>query len=163
MIPIAKISFEWLRENILKLSFPLTLPWIPLFWVADFLYRKFPEGNSLHNFIEILLVPGGLGISIFLSLVIYRLLPEFLSISQKVPLKLWLYALISRSVIVYLGLLLLTFILSLVVDPPPWNSENPQYIPLVFFTIVFYPPLLTPPIAIIVIWRSIMKKLENSL
>ena len=162
MNPIAKIPFKRFRVNVLRLFFPLTLPWIPLFWAAESLSRNFPEGSSLHNVIEIFLVLGGLGVSIFLSLVIYRLLPEFLRIPKKVSLKIWLYTFITRSVIVYLGLLFLTFILFLVVDPPPWNSENPQYIPVVFFAIVFYPPLLAPPITIIVIWRSIMKKLESS-
>ena len=163
MNPKAKISFAWFRENVLELSFTLTLPWIPLFWTAEFLYRNFPADSSLHNVIDIFQFPGGLGVSILLSLVIYRFLPEFLLILQKMPLKFWLYTLISKSIIVYLGLLLLTFLLALVIDAPPWNSESPQYIPLVFFAILFYPPLLAPPIAIIDIWRSIMKKLEMSL
>lgn len=73
-----------------------------------------------------------------------------------------MYLLITRSLFVFLGLTLLVITVALLIDPPPWDSDNLQYIPLVFFATVFYPPMLTPAVTTVMIWRTIVKKLENN-
>jgi len=48
-------------------------------------------------------------------------------------------------------------LVSLFIDPPPWKLDKPYYIPMIFFAVMFYPPVLTPMFALITIWRSILK------
>ena len=153
-----KDSIAWVGYNALRLLFPLTLPWVPLFLSADSLFKAMPEGTLLHGLLEHLLVPGALALCILLSILLYRTWPGFLRIPQKVPLGFLITRTLINLVLVYVILTVVTLAASLLLDPPPWQSENPQYIPLVFFAVVFYPPTLTPPLAIIAIWRSIVKR-----
>ena len=151
-------SLAWVGYNALRLLFPMTLPWVPLFLSADYLFKAMPEGTPLHGFLEHLLVPGGLALSVLFSMLLYRIWPGFLRISQKVPLGFLITRTLLNLVLVYVILTVVTLVVSLLLDPPPWQSENPQYIPLVFFAVVFYPPMLTPTLTIIAIWRSIVKR-----
>ena len=153
-----KNRVAWLGYNALRLLFPLTLPWVPLFLSADPLFRAMPEGTLLHDLLEHLLVPGALALSILVAILMYRIWPGFLRIDQKVPIGFLISRTMINLILVYAVLTAVTLVLSLLLDPPPWQSENPQYIPLVFFAVVFYPPTLTPPLAIIAIWRSIVKR-----
>ncbi len=120
-----------------------------------------PEGTLLHGLLEHLMVPGALALCILLSILLYRIWPAFLRIPQKVPIGFLLTRTLINLVLVYVILTVVTLVASLLLDPPPWQSENPQYIPLVFFAVVFFPPTLTPTLAIIAIWRSIVKQTEG--
>ncbi len=155
---IYKDCLVWVGHNALRLLFPLTLPWVPLFLSADHLFKAMPEGSLFHGFLEHLLIPGALALSILFSLLLYRIWPGFLRIAQKVPFGFLITRTLINLILVYVILTVLTVAVSLLLDPPPWQSENPQYIPLVFFAVVFFPPTLTPTLAIIAIWRSIVKR-----
>jgi hypothetical protein len=157
----ATVSWSW--RHALQGLFPLTLPWIPLFLFADHFYDAAPEGSRWHHVIEILLVPAFLFGGVLLSLLLYRLWPGFLRVPGRVPIWFLVTRILANTLIVYVVLTLLTVFVSLLIDPPPWKSDNLQYIPLVFFAVVFYPPLLTPIIALIAIWRSIIRKAGETL
>lgn len=64
---------SWVWEHLLRLIFPLTLPWAPLFLVATEFHRLVPEGSSVHDLSERLLVPAFLIASVILSVLLYRL------------------------------------------------------------------------------------------
>ena len=155
-------EIPWILRHSLRLLFPLTLPWIPLFLFANDIYNAVPEGHRYHTLIENLLVPAFLSFSVLLSIVLYRFGPGFLRVPGRVPVSFWVLRVIIHPLVIYILLTILTLFVSLLLDPPPWNSNNPQYIPLVFFAVVFYPPLLTPIVAFITIWRSILQKAEET-
>ena len=89
--------FSWVLNNALRLFFPLTLPWAPLFLSADFFYSAVPERGWLHNIIEYLLVPGFLIASIIFSILLYRLWPGFLRVEGRVPILFVLKKIILRK------------------------------------------------------------------
>lgn len=150
--------FTWVWKNIFRILFPFTLPWIPLFLGAEYLYDIAPEGSWLHNSIETLMVPGALVVSILLSIVLYRLWPSFLCVEGKITVWFAVKKIVVNTLLVFIVLIIATVVISLLIEPPPWKSDNPQYYPIVFFTVVFFPPLLTPIFALIAIWRSILLK-----
>ena len=154
---------SWVRRHALRLLFPLTLPWVPLFLFANDFYNAMPEGSKFHNLIENLLVPAFLIVSVLLSILLYRLWPSFLRVPGRVSVRFLLIRIIVNTLLVYVALTIITILVSLLLDPPPWKSNNLQYIPLVFFAVVFYPPLLTPKVSLITIWRSILRKAEETL
>lgn len=154
-------ALSWVRDNALRILFPLTLPWVPLFLSVDYFYKVMPEGSRLHNLIEYLLVAGFLVASIFFSILLYRLWPGFLRVSGGVSIWFVVTKIIVNTVFVYIALTVVTVLVSLVIDRPPWKSDNLQYIPYVFFAIVFYPPLLTPVFAVMAVWRSIVRKTRD--
>ncbi|HHD64412.1 MAG TPA: hypothetical protein ENK96_08650 [Desulfobulbaceae bacterium] len=160
---VGSSAFSWAWNNALRLLFPLTLPWVPLFLSADFFYNAVPEGRWLHSIIEDFLVPAFLVASIIFSILLYRLWPGFLRVQGRVSVWFIFTRIIVNTFLVYIILTVVTVLVSLLIDPPPWKSDNPQYIPMVFFTVFFYPPLFTPLFALIAIWRSILVKARESL
>lgn len=48
--------------------------------------------------------------------------------------------------------------ISLVLEPPPWKSDNPQHVPVIFFLATLGPLLLTPTAAVIAAWWWIRRK-----
>lgn len=149
--------WSWAGENRFRILFPFTLPWIPLFYFAEYLYGLAPEGSVLHNLFESLIVPGALVVSALFSIALYRLWPSFLRVKGKVPVWFAVKKIVINTLLVFIALTVLTVLISLLIDPPPWESDNPQYIPMVFFAVVFFPPLLTPIFALIAIWGSIVR------
>lgn len=147
----------WVRTNALRLIFPLTLPWIPLFLSAEYFYNLTPEGEWLHKILESVLIPGALVVSILVSMLMYRLWPAFLRVDSKVTVWFVLKKTLVHTVVVYFILTIATVLVSLLLDPS-WESKDVQHIPYVFFAVIFYPPLLTPVFVIIAIWRSILQK-----
>jgi len=147
-----------IKRHALQALFPLTLPWVPLFFFAGDLYGAAPEGSLWHYLIENFLIPGVLAASILISLILYHIRPDFLRIPANVSVRFLVSRIIIHFLLVYLVLTVLVLFFSLLIDPPPWDSKSPQYIPLVFFAVIFYPPLLTPVIAIISIWKSACRK-----
>jgi NADH:ubiquinone oxidoreductase subunit 6 (subunit J) len=153
---------SWVGKNALRILFPFTLPWIPLFFSAEYFYNVIPEGKWFHDLIEILLIPAALVVSMLFSVMLYRFWPTFLRVEGKVTLWFIVKKLLVNTLLVFVVLTVVTVLVSLFADPPPWKSDNPQYIPIVFFTIVFYPPLLTPTFVLIAMWRSILLKDRES-
>ncbi|MBT8358712.1 MAG: hypothetical protein KJO61_13200 [Deltaproteobacteria bacterium] len=149
---------SWVGKNALRILFPFTLPWIPLFFSAEYFYNVIPEGKWFHDLIEIFLIPAALVVSMLFSVMLYRLWPAFLRVEGKVTVWFIVKKLLVNSLLVFIVLTVVTVLVSLFADPPPWKSDNPQYIPIVFFTVVFYPPLLTPMFVLIAMWRSIVLK-----
>ena len=151
-----------IKQHILQAIFPLTLPWFPLLLFANELTKALSEGGVLHNFSENLLISFSLAGSAFLCLILYRWRPGFL----KIPKTVSFLFLLTRSIINTLGMYIIVTIIvaliSLLLDPPPWKSDNVQYIPLIFFAIIFYPPVLTPSLAVISVWRSTLRKAKES-
>ena len=151
-----------IKQHILQVLFPLTLPWFPLLLFANELTKALSEGNMLHNLSENLLISLSLAGSGFLCLILYRWRPGFL----KVPKTVSFLFLLTRSIINTLGMYVVVTIIvaliTLLLDPPPWKSDNVQYIPLIFFAIVFYPPVLTPSLAVISVWRSTVRQAKES-
>jgi len=156
------ITVSWVWKNALRVLFPFTLPWIPLFFSAEYFYNVIPEGKWFHDLIEILLIPAALVVSMLFSVMLYRLWPAFLRVDGKVTIWFIVKKLLVNTLLVFVVLTVITVLVSLFVDPPPWKSDNPQYIPIVFFAIVFYPPLLTPMFVLIAMWRSILLKDRES-
>lgn len=155
-------DIPWILRHSLRLLFPFTLPWIPLFLFANDIYNAVPEGHRYHTWIENLLVPAFLTFSVLLSIILYRFWPSFLRVPGRIPARVWVIRILVHPPLIYILLTILTLPVSLLLDPPPWNSNNPQYIPLVFFAVVFYPPLLTPMVTLITIWRAILRKNEET-
>lgn len=152
----------WLRQNSFRLLFPLTLPWIPLFLFANDLYSIVPDENRFHHVFENLLIPLSLLLSVFLSWLLYRGWPAFLLIPKKVSLRFLVTQVIFKTLFVYIFLTAITIVFSILLDPPPWKTDNLQYIPLVFFAVIFYPVLLTPPVAIVAIWRALLQEARTT-
>ncbi|NNK84541.1 MAG: hypothetical protein HKO91_03185, partial [Desulfobacterales bacterium] len=128
---------SWVGKNALRILFPFTLPWIPLFFSAEYFYKVIPEGKEFHDLIEILLIPAALVVSILFSVILYRFWPAFLRVDGKVTVWFIVKKLLVNTLLVFILLTVVTALVSLFIDPPPWKSDNPQYIPIIFFTIVF--------------------------
>ena len=157
-----KTSAVLAKQLALQAIFPFTLPWFPLFFVYNDLIHAFPEGSLLHNISEKFPVPFSLAASILLCLPLYRWQPDLLKIPATVSFPFLLVRGVVNTPLMYVAITIAVALISLLLDPPPWKSDNLQYIPLVFFTVFFYPPVLTPALAVVSIWSSALQKARKS-
>ena len=140
---------------------PFTPAWIPLLFPPN-IFAIWPQKEvcftiqSKHSwFLEPWLS------ALFFNNFVSPLAAFFLHIKGKVPIWFTIKKICINTFFVFIVLTVLTVLVSLLIDPPPWKSDNLQYIPIVFFTVVFFPPLLTPMFALIAIWRSISQKIRK--
>jgi hypothetical protein len=120
--------------------FALALAWT-FYWLAAWLVgREFdllnpaPVGSRLRDlFAAWVPVVVATAVAIGATLLAARRWPGFLRVPEKVALPRVLVTLAVALPVVAIGLLVLLGIVGLALDPPPWPTDNPQYIPLVFW------------------------------
>jgi len=103
------------------------------------------EGEAIHRFVEDFFPPlVALVVAGIVALVLFRLVPRFLRVPEASSVGRVVFRLLVAVPVVFVALLVFFIALGLVLDPPPWDSENPQYIPQVFFLATFGPAWLAP-------------------
>lgn len=147
--------YAYLREHVLQMLFSLSLVWAvyPLLLMpVDLIVSLIPlhEGHVLHIWAEHLsFVMAVMIVSIALIVLIIYLAPDFLHVTSEMRVFLPLVSLIVSVPFVYAALLAFFVVVGIVMEPPPWSSDNPQYIPVVFYTAGIGPYLMTPSASII--------------
>jgi hypothetical protein len=144
--------------------FALALAWA-LLWLGFWVFGEqlealnpLAEGYRLHALSEEYLPP-----LVFVLLagvvtaIVVRFWPGFLRLPLSVtPLRVLLTLLLAVP-IVALALVVALIAVSLAIEPPPWESDNLQYVPLVFWVAPLGTMALTPIISLVVAWWWIIQ------
>ncbi|MDP2810693.1 MAG: hypothetical protein Q8O34_11145 [Rhodocyclaceae bacterium] len=156
----ANPAAAWLRAHGLRLLFVLplageSLPLLGLWLEAWPPTGIAPEGHWLHGLLEDAL-PLAVTLLLAISGLVFlrRAAPGFLHLPSTVPLSFVLLRLLFHAPLVYLGLLAGFIAVGLALEPPPWDSSNPQYIPIVFFIAAIGPFALLPAVTAVTVWRA---------
>lgn len=159
---------SWLREQLLRLLFPLTLVWFFLEMFAGEIDKLFglvliPEEHRLHNIIEVIIavtVPVILiGIFGAISTSLYRRWHGFMLVPQSISLSFLIIRLLVYAPLLFVLLTVSSFVgWWLLVVMPFEDPKHTQYGLSAAFAAIFYPSILTPVITVIVVWLSSLRK-----
>lgn len=155
-----------LRAHGLRVLFALSLafegvPLLGLWMEADFPANPFPEGQWLHDLFETgLPFAAALALAAGMDAALRRFAPGFLRVPETAPLPFVLWRLLFHAPIVYLGLLIAFIALGLALEPPPWDSSNPQHIPIVFFLAPIMPLAFLLPVTAVTVWLAARRRAE---
>lgn len=158
-MPDEGIDTGLLRDRWLPGVFALALAWT-LFWLGVWLLghqidalNPAPEGTRLHDAFEnsvpplVAIVLAGAGTTLGI-----RSWPGFLRITGEVSLSRILVSLLLAAPLVALALLIVLGAVGLALDPPPWKTDNPQYIPAVFWVAPLGAIVLAPVATVVAAW-----------
>lgn len=147
------------RDRWLQGLFALALAWT-LFWLGIWLFGEqigvmnpVPEGNLLHNVFEEYLPP--LVVIVLAGAVTtlgVRFWPGFFRVPRQVASSRVLVSLLLAAPIVAIALLIVLVAVGMALEPPPWKSDNPQYIPAVFWVAPLGTIVLTPVATVVAAW-----------
>jgi len=150
---------SWLRERMLQVLFPLAFTWAVLLMFAEELFSLVPEGQRLHDELEMIIIPILLAFWSTVAIYLYRRWPGFLRVPESVSLLFLLIRLVVYGPLLFV-LLVPVFGIAwywLVVLP----SEDPahsQYGSSAVIAAFWYPIVLTPVATVIVAWVSALRK-----
>jgi hypothetical protein len=158
-MPDEGIDASRLRDRWLQGLFALALAWT-LFWLGIWLFGEqidvlnpVPEGNRLHNVFEDYIPP--LVVIVLAGAVTtlgVRFWPGFFRVPRQVASSRVLVSLLLAAPIVAIALLIVLVAAGMALEPPPWNSDNPQYIPAVFWVAPLGTIVLTPVATVVAAW-----------
>lgn len=139
------------RDRVLTFLFTLALAWALLVLAPILLgqhvvtFNPFPERHPLYGPTEDLLLPlAATCLASALALLIVRLAPRFPVTPESVSSIRLTLTLLGVTALVGIVLLMVLVGVSLVVDPPGPNPENPQHIPAMFWLAPMLTAGLTP-------------------
>jgi len=154
-----------LRDRCLQGLFALALAWT-LFWLGIGLFGQqieglnpVPEGNRLHDVLEeyipplVVIVLAGA-----VTTLVIRFWPGFLRVPSRVASSRVLVSLLLAVPIVAIALLIVLSAVGLALEPPPWKSDNPQYIPVVFWVVPLGTIVLTPVATLVAAWWWVVRR-----
>ncbi len=164
---------SWLREQLLRLLFPLTLVWLFLGMFSLEIDKLFgliliPEGHRLHNIIEVIIaviVPVIL-IVIFgaISLSLYRRWHGFMLVPQSISLSFLIIRLFIYAPLLFVLLAVISFVgWWLLVVMPFEDPKHTQYGLSAVFASVIYPSILAPAVTVIIVWLSAIRRQKRVL
>jgi hypothetical protein len=151
---------RWLQ---VLLSFAILWAVIPLpLGLGDWIVARFtPEGHRLHGAMELVAGPLVVAIcAVLLTALVRRFARGLLRLPDSVPPR----RIFFRVALCLPLALLATFILfvgvSLILEPPPWKSDDVQHVPIVFFLATIGPILLTPVVAVVAAWWWLRRRAD---
>lgn len=155
-----------LRDRWLQGLFALALAWA-LFWLGIWLLGEqlevpnpVPEGNRLHDVFEEYIPPlVAIVVAGAVTILGMRLWPDSFRVPNQVASSRVLVSLLLAAPIVALALLILVSAVCIVLEPPPWKSDNPQYFPAVFWYAPLWTIVLTPVATIVAAWWWVVRRL----
>lgn len=163
-----KNCYLYMREHWLQIVFALTLTWavfplltLPMDWVVRL--SRLNEGDILHIWVEHLTFGIVVLIMSFSTIaIILHIAPDFLRVSSKMKVSWLLLSLLVSVPLVFITVLAIFIALGIFVEPPPWPSDNPQYIPIVFYLAGIGPYLITPAASIIAGWMWTRRHIKGA-
>lgn len=148
-----------LRDRWLQGLFALALAWA-LFWLGIWLFGEqfevpspVPEGNRLHDVFEEYSPPlVAIVLAGALTTLGIRSWPGIFRLPRQVASSRVLVSLLLSAPIVAIALLIVASTVCMVLEPPPWKSDNPQYFPAVFWYAPLGTIVLTPVATVVAAW-----------
>jgi hypothetical protein len=154
-----------LRGRWLQGLFALALAWA-LFWLGIWLLGEqfevpnpLPEGNRLHDVFEEYIPPlVAIVLAGAVTTLVIRFWPGFLLVPKQVASSRVLVSLLLVASIVAIALLIIVSAVCMVLEPPPWKSDNPQYFPAVFWYAPLWTIVLTPVATVVAAWWWVVQR-----
>jgi len=158
-MPDAGADADRLRGRWLQGLFALALAWA-LFWLGIWVLGEqfevpnpVPEGNPLHDVFEEYIPPL---VAIVLAGAVtslgIRFWPGFFRVPKQMASSRVLVSLVLAAPIVAIALLILVSAVCMVLEPPPWKFDNPQYFPALFWYAPLWTMVLTPVATVVAAW-----------
>jgi hypothetical protein len=148
-----------LRGRWLQGLFAPALAWA-IFWFGFLLLGEqfevlnpVSEGNPLHNAFEefipplVAIAPAGA-----ITALVIRFWPGFLRFPKQAALSRVLVSFLLAAPIVAIAVLIIASAVCMMLEPPPWKSDNPQYFPAVFWYAPLFTIALTPVTTVVAAW-----------
>jgi hypothetical protein len=147
----------------LQVLFALAVVWavIPLpLGLSDLIVARFtPEGHPLHQVFEAALGPVVIAlVTVVVAVLIRRCARGFLRLPDHVTLPAVLIRVVLFLPVALVAWFVVFAAISLILEPPPWKSDNPQHVPIIFFLGTLGPMLLTPLGAVILAWWWVRRR-----
>ncbi|MDH4038588.1 MAG: hypothetical protein OEX18_13435 [Candidatus Krumholzibacteria bacterium] len=141
----------------LRILFALAVVWavIPFpLGFADWIVERFaPEGHPLHHILELALGPAIVAAAaVLVAALVRRFAHSFLRLPDSVTLRSLLYHVLAFLPVACMVWFVVFSIISIIIEPPPWKSDNVQYVPIIFFLATSGPLMLTPLGAVVTAW-----------
>jgi len=152
------------HDHLLQVLFPVAVGWglaltfaeqVDRFGTLGLLSQEHPLYWRIQEFLApaiVILSCGGL------ALVAYRLWPGLLRVPASTPWKRLVKQLLVCTLIVLPAVIVISGLVGKLFDPGPTDPGNPQYVPLWFYTMAFYPYAWTPAVVILTTAWSLRRR-----
>ena len=147
----------------LQIMFSLAVVWavvpFPL-GLSDWIIARFtPEGHPLHGALDLVLGPAVIAVAaVFVAALVRRFARRFLRLPEHVTLRTLLIRVVLFVPLAFVSCFAFFAAISLIIEPPPWKSDNVQHVPIFFFLATLGPMLLTPIVAVVAAWWWIRRR-----